>query len=64
MLNAEWKLIKPSVSVLLAYKEILKTFASKLVAELTLIAPLMRNVTEANHKRENANDYVLGIHVL
>jgi hypothetical protein len=58
MLNAELNLTKPSVSVRMVYKEILKTSALKLVVELIRIVPSMRNVTEVNrfHKRENAKD--------
>jgi hypothetical protein len=65
MLNAELNLTKLSVSVLLVYKEIRKTFALKLVVELILIVPSMRNVTEDNpfHKRENAKDSASEIRV-
>jgi uncharacterized protein YccT (UPF0319 family) len=59
MLNVELNLTKHFVSVLRVYKEILKTFVSKLDVELILIVPSMRNATEANHfhKQGNAKDY-------
>ena len=50
----------------MVYKGIQKTFASKLVVELTQIAPPMRNAVEVNLFREqgNAKDSVLEVLVL
>ena len=59
-LNVEWNHTKLSVSVPTGYKETLRISVSKLDVELTLIAHLMKNVTELNPfpKQENAKDFV------
>ena len=60
MQNVESNLTKPSASAPTDCKETQKTSVLKLVAELTLIVHLMKNVTECNlsHKRENVLDFV------
>ena len=60
MQNAESNLTKPSASVPMDCKETQKTSVLKLVAELTLIVHLTKNVTAFNHshKRENVQDFV------
>ena len=60
MQNAESNLTKHSASAPTDCKETQKTSVLKLVAELTLIVHLRKNVTVSNHshKRENVQDYV------
>ena len=66
MQNVEWSLIELSVSVLLVYKEIPKTFVLRLAVELTQIVPSTKNVIAFSlpHKQENVKDFALEILVL
>ena len=60
MQNVESNLTRPSASAPTDCKETPKTSVLKLVAELTLIAHLMKNVTVSNHslKLESVQDFV------
>ena len=64
MQNAESNLTKRSASAPTDCKETPKTSVSRLAAELTLIAHLMKNVTVFNHfhKPENVQDFVWETH--
>ena len=66
MQNVEWSPTKLSVSVLLVYKEIPKTFVLRLVVEPTRIVPTMKNVIAFNLplKQENVKGFALEVRVL